>query len=303
MRTKALPITALAVLLLGSSTSEVADAASANNKPASTVTTLKARSIVKINPLLHEVSGLAKLKGRYWGINDNGGKAALYGFDEKTLSLKNTIALEGATNIDWEDLAQDAEHLYVADIGNNFALRSSISIYKVASDQLKTDQVNSTVESSVIKVQYADKTSFFPKKKHNFDSEALTVVGDQLWLFSKNRQDLRTKLYKIDKSKQSQSLNPVASFDVQGLITAADYNPETAQLLLLGYSHKSAFGRSFIWQVDVSQGLPQWSTAKRYKIEPFAQWESVKWLSDDEFMIAAEQSGLTSQQVATFTMP
>lgn len=262
--------------------------------------TLKPSNITPINPILNEISGLAKVQGRYWGVNDSGGQAQLYGFNRRSFKLINTVSLNKAMNIDWEDLAQDERYLYVADLGNNYALRSTITIYKVAQSDLKTDQLTSQVDAQVINVRYLDKTSFFPQKKHNFDSEALTAVGGQLWLFSKNRKDLKTKLYKIDKNKRNQSLSPVATFDVQGLITAADYNSKTSQLLLLGYSPKSSFGHSFIWRVDVSQGLPQWSSAKRYKIEPAAQWESIKWLSEKQFMLAAEKSYLSAQQVATF---
>ena len=168
---------------------------------------------------------------------------------------------------------------------------------------MQTSKAKSQVTSTVINVKYADKESIWPQRKHNFDSEALTVVEDELWLFSKNRKDQHTKLYKIDKTQARQSLTPSARFDVQGLITAADYNPQTKQLLLLGYARGTAFGGSFVWRVDVVNNAVQWTSAKRFYIKPFAQWESIKWLGEHEFMIAAEKSRLTPPQIAKFELP
>ena len=295
----------LTALIAGCGAVKVADAAKPQvlkNKQVKSQL-LKASDITEIDSVVHEVSGLAQLQGRVWAINDNGGYASLYGFDEQSFQLKNTIKLDNAYNIDWEDLAQDDQYLYVADIGNNLALRSSVVIYKVEQSQLQTRKTTSQINSTVINVEYADKQSFWPQRKHNFDSEALTVVDDELWLFSKNRQDQHTKLYKIDKTQARQSLAPSARFDVQGLITAADYTPQTKQLLLLGYAKGTAFGGSFVWRVDVVDKNVQWSSAKRFYIKPFAQWESIKWLGEQEFMIAAEKSRLTPPQIAKFELP
>ena len=295
----------LTALIAGCGAVKVADAAKPQVLKNKQVTSqlLKASDITEIDSVVHEVSGLAQLQGRVWAINDNGGYASLYGFDEQSFQLKNTIKLDNAYNIDWEDLAQDDQYLYVADIGNNLALRSSVVIYKVEQSQLQTRKTTSQINSTVINVEYADKQSFWPQRKHNFDSEALTVVDDELWLFSKNRQDQHTKLYKIDKTQARQSLAPRARFDVHGLITAADYNPQTKQLLLLGYAKGTAFGGSFVWRVDVVDKNVQWSSAKRFYIKPFAQWESIKWLGEQEFMIAAEKSRLTPPQIAKFELP
>ncbi len=276
------------------------------------IVSLRSSQLQVLDPQLHEISGLAETDAYYWGVNDSGGKAVLYGFDKKTAKLAQVIELQGAINIDWEELAQDQQFLYIADSGDNFAMRQSIDIYKVAIQDLALFNNSSNasnvgiarkIASQVIHVKYADKDNFLPQKKHNFDSEALTVVGDKLWLFSKNRQDQQTKLYKIDKQAKQQILAPTASYPVQGLITAADYNAATEQLILLGYSKKSLFGGSFIWVLDVKDDLPLWSSATRYKLKRYAQWESIKWLTKKGFIVAAEKSSLGKQAVAKFVLP
>ncbi|MEH6445405.1 MAG: hypothetical protein V7784_16035 [Oceanospirillaceae bacterium] len=267
------------------------------------VKTLKAIKKVQLNAELNEVSGLASTRDLYWGINDSGGEAILYGFDQNTYKLKKRIAINNAFNLDWEELAEDDNYIYIADTGNNIAIRQSADIYIVAKNDLNAASNTASVSSSAMQIVYADKQNYLPQRKHNFDSEALTVVGNELWLFSKNRKDFQTKLYRVNKHKAEQTLSPEESFPVEGLITAADYNAKSQQLLLLGYSKKSAFGHSFIWRIDVRAQNLDWQSAVRYTIKPYAQWESIVWKGDKQFVLGAENSGLTTQMVAEFKLP
>jgi hypothetical protein len=267
------------------------------------VITLNAIERTTLDPIVKEISGLASTKNKYWGINDSGGEAALYSFDKMNKGLRNVVKIENALNIDWEDLAQDEQFIYIADSGNNIALRQSIDIYKISKQELIKSSVNHSISSKILNISYADQDNFLPLKTHNFDSEALTAVNGKLWLFSKNRKDQRTKLYKLDKTSGSQSVAPVASYPVNGLITAVDYNPQSQQLIFLGYSKRAAFGHSFIWVVDVKDDLPVWNSAIRYKLKPYAQWEAIKWTSNTGFIAAAEKSGLMEQGLATFKLP
>ncbi|NQZ31072.1 MAG: hypothetical protein HRU06_07335 [Oceanospirillaceae bacterium] len=252
---------------------------------------------------LHEISGLASTNKRYWGVNDSGGETALYGFDKQNVNKMVVVTINNALNIDWEDLAQDEQFVYIADSGDNFALRGTINIYKIEKQQLNAITGNGQVTSKRLTISYSDKHNVLPQRNHNFDSEALSVVNDELWLFSKNRGDGNTKLYIIDKEAATQTVAPIASFAVNGLITGADYDPKTGQLLLLGYSRKAVFGQSFIWRVDVIDQQLNWDSAKRYRIKPFAQWESIKWVGEDRFIIGAEDSPLSKQKIAQFQLP
>lgn len=268
----------------------------------------KNKSLVAINqsaldPVFKEISGLASTDQKYWAINDSGGRAALYSFDKKERALKNVVSIDTASNIDWEDLAQDSKFIYISDSGDNIALRQSIAIYKIAKTELLKSAVNHSIKSKKLTISYADKNNFLPQKNHNFDSEALTVVNNELWLFSKNRQDQRTKLYKIDKKHKTQIIEPTASYPVDGLITAVDYNHKSQQLIFLGYSKRSIFGHSFVLVVDVEKNLPVWSSAARYQLKPYAQWEAIQWVSDKKFIAAAEKSSLTNQTTAEFKLP
>jgi hypothetical protein len=37
-------------------------------------------------------------------------------------AVLRTVAITNATNVDWEDIAQDASYIYIGDIGNNFEI-------------------------------------------------------------------------------------------------------------------------------------------------------------------------------------
>jgi hypothetical protein len=86
---------------------------------------------------LRETSGLAKGRRNpalLWTHNDSGNDPVLFGLDSAG-TIVARVALQDALNEDWEDLeagpCQDGHCLYVGDIGDNRALRTSITIYVV----------------------------------------------------------------------------------------------------------------------------------------------------------------------------
>ncbi|MGB1239910.1 MAG: hypothetical protein ACPG4U_16955 [Pseudomonadales bacterium] len=262
---------------------------------------LKPSSQLWLGAELNEISGLEQVAGRFWGINDSGNGAKLFAIDPTSGAIAAPLRIQGVNN-DWEELARDSEYLYIADTGNNFAIRSELSIYKVALSELA--EPASPLPAKRLNLRYADRKNLFPSRTHNYDSEALVSVEGELWLFSKNRVDKRTKLYKVDLNQTFQQLSPLASYPVNGLITAADYNPDNKALLLLGYSRSRKQGHSFIWRVDVSEGMPDWSSARTYRLSVEAQWESILWQGRDTFVVAAEKSSWAGDaRLATFRLP
>ena len=77
-----------------------------------------------------ESSGLAYTGGySFWTHNDGYGDENLYHVSH-TGSLTTTVEVLGATNHDWEDLAQDAgkNYLYIGDFGNNNCDRTNLRV-------------------------------------------------------------------------------------------------------------------------------------------------------------------------------
>ena len=99
---------------------------------------------VRVRPLV-EASGLAVSRtndGVIWAHNDSGDSARVFALGEDGGRL-GTFRLAGADAVDWEDMAlgpaadadgelvDDRDALYVADVGDNDAVRPSIVLYRV----------------------------------------------------------------------------------------------------------------------------------------------------------------------------
>ncbi|MGH1461718.1 MAG: hypothetical protein ACRBB6_06755 [Neptuniibacter sp.] len=254
------------------------------------------RLLAQLSDQVKETSGLAERNGLIWTINDSGDAPILYSLDSQHQILRK-VRVSGAKNTDWEDLAQDEVYLYIADCGNNLGRRDNLEIYKVRWDQLEKS-VSDEVPADILSFFYADKPDTNLGRNHNYDCEALASVGDELWLFTKNRGDQKTKLYKLNKEDAVQRVSPVSGFDIKGLITAADYDPETKHLALLGYGKNILFGQSFIWVFPVVNDgtlLPDWSRARYKKLNPYAQWEALIWDRDSSYpklILTTEKSPL-----------
>jgi hypothetical protein len=245
-----------------------------------------------------ETSGAAFIGGKLWTMNDSGGAPALYQFDQ-AFHFTRRVKIKGAKNVDWESLANDEKNLYIADCGNNKGNRQALALYRVPLIGLIKANHKGSVEANRIRFKYADYSS---KKagggySTNFDCEAITVIDDRVWLFSKNWGDLQTRIYILDPEVSDQTVTPLDTWPVGGMITGADYNPKTGQLALLGYSKVSAFGYSFIWIVPIDQGIPNWPSARYHQLKRYAQWEAIAWDGEGSLLLTAEKSPLGPAEV------
>ncbi len=179
-----------------------------------------------------ETSGLLFFNSKIITHNDSGDSANLYEIDSLTGNLLRTISITNATNIDWEDITEDKNHIYIGDFGNNNGTRTDLTIYKI----LKSDFVNnSSVTSEKITFSYEDQTSFTSSNNHNFDAEAFVIYENSLLIFTKNRGDFKTNVYKIPTIVGDYTATKISTANVNGLITGATYNLEDDSFFLCGY--------------------------------------------------------------------
>lgn len=90
------------------------------------------------DPELNELSGLVALDSGWWANNDSGDSARLFRVGEDGSTL-NVVTLEGVEALDWEDLSgagPSAGELFVADIGDNEAVRSEVLVQHVTVPEL-----------------------------------------------------------------------------------------------------------------------------------------------------------------------
>ena len=101
-----------------------------------------------------------------------------------------------------------------------------------------------TILNSKIYITYKDQEKFFswfPRPKHKYDAEALFLIEDKIAILSKDRSNLFTDLYLIDKESNSrQVLESKITYNVNSLITGGDYNEELGLLALVSYKSKGS---------------------------------------------------------------
>lgn len=179
-----------------------------------------------------ETSGLLFFDSKIITHNDSGNQPNLYEIDSLTGNLLRVIHVNNATNIDWEDITEDENHIYIADIGNNNGNRTDLKIYKI----LKSDFKNSaSISADIISFSYEDQTNFDSKPNgSNFDAESIVVYNNSILIFTKNWNDLKTNVYKTPLITGNYLATKVSSANVDGLITGGVYNDN--RFFLTGYN-------------------------------------------------------------------
>jgi len=193
--------------------------------------------IKKLPGMMDEVSGIIMWDGQFVGHNDSGGLPELYFIDTLTGKLRRTLRIQNAKNVDWEDIAQDNEYIYIGDFGNNVGNRKDLCIYRIRKDQIPPDG-GAALNSDIIRFNWEKQTSFEPARhQHNFDCEAMICYHDRLVLFTKNWGDHQTAIYSLPKKPGEYTAIHHLDFPVDGLVTGADYLPGEDRLLLCGYKN------------------------------------------------------------------
>ncbi|HMM12300.1 MAG TPA: hypothetical protein PKE03_09440 [Bacteroidales bacterium] len=193
---------------------------------------------------VRETSGLAFHDGKLLTHNDSGHKPVIYALSATDGKILQRIRLSNAVNVDWEELAMDDQYLYIGDFGNNAGKRREFQIYRIALASIPNSG-DTTVLADTITFTYPDQPYDLPYLAHNYDCEAMIATADGLFLFSKNWADGHTWLYKLPSQPGSYEAQLVSRFNSRGLVTGADYQPETGLLVLVGYVNKT--WTPFVW--------------------------------------------------------
>ena len=236
--------------------------------------------IVNISKKIDETSGLEILDGNFLTHNDSGGGAILFTFDNSGKKLSEHL-IEGAKNTDWESLASDDKYIYIGDIGNNKGNRKNLRIYLVDFKFKLIDSIN---------FNYSNQLNFKKRKKHEFNAEALVSFNDSLIIFSKNKKKLTTEVYILPKIHGEYSVNFKYSYQVNALISGADYSSKEDLLALVGYNSNITKQFLFVFK-NFSSNLNK-NSFKKYIIPiTNAQIEAIKIINKDFFWLTSENEG------------
>ncbi len=227
---------------------------------------------------LAESSGFVVVEGRYFTHNDSGGDAKLYEIDTEGKLLR-TITIANAENIDWEDLAQDREALYIGDIGNNDGSRKELTIYKVDKERLLN---HDRLEAQKIAFGYEDGS--------DYDAEALFATEERLMILTKDWDEQITRLYTLPKEPGVYRARKLAKRRLPFLVTSADYDQTRDILAVTGYRGIAATHPSVAIFSDFStQDLGKLEiVGDRSLHADFRQIEAVAFDSEGDLLITSE---------------
>ena len=240
--------------------------------------------------VINETSGLEIINEVFVTHNDSGGEPSLYFFNLNG-EIINSIKLEEESfweiyNNDWEDITADKDYIFIADTGNNFGNRDNLNIIKVRTSDFSVE--------SKIDISYEDQQTFLPRPKHKYDAEALFLIEDKIAVLSKDRSNLFTDLYLIDKESNSkQALESKITYNVNSLITGGDYNKDMSLLALVSYNSR---GNQFLILFE-NFNLENLAEKKfrKFKIPlERAQIEAIKIIDNNTFWITSEDEGIGS---------
>jgi hypothetical protein len=266
--------------------------------------------VMDINPTLlaslsdevKESSGLALVDGHLITHNDKHNSNKLYAINPTTGSITGSITVKGTANNDWEDLAQSEDHLFIGDMGNNDGDRQNLQIYKIKISKLQFKGHTEVEADEVISFHYPAQKSFTPNKDHNFDCEALLYHNGFLYLFSKNRADSNTSLYRIPAQAGKHDAELIDTFNTGGRITGAAINSE-GQLTLIGLNKKAD---CFIWLLDEYKGDNFFSGKKTFiNLGPFkyiGQTEGIIYATPDKLFISSEATKDLSSRLYSLSL-
>lgn len=232
---------------------------------------------------INETSGLEYYNNNFLTHNDSGGETILYEFNKEGKIVEEHFIENCGENNDWEDITADSKKIYIANSGNNYGTRQNLAV-------LILDKENDFECTGQIQFKYKNQVNFENRNRHPYDSEGIISVGDELILFSKDRENLMTELYSLPKTPGSYEIEPIHSYPVNSLITGADYNDELKLVALVGYDFNWNQYFYKISNFDLSN-MDQ-SVIEKFKIPVGkAQIEAVKIIDESSFWITSEDEG------------
>lgn len=249
-------------------------------------------SVCNLPSVINESSGIEKTgPNTFWSHNDSGGQPAIYKFDSAGTLLK-TLTITNATNIDWEDIAEDQvlKNMYVGDFGNNNNNRSvangnGLKIYKISDPNLIA---GNTTTAGIINFEYVDRNFAAPSGNHNFDMEGFFFFNDSLHLFTKNRTSPTNGLIKhyiLPGTPGTYTAMLVDSFNNGGVwITSADISLNKKTVALSGNNK--------IWLFSCFKGSKFISTGTSTVLNmPISQKEAIVFSGDSSVYVTDENTG------------
>lgn len=237
-----------------------------------------------------EVSGMADSYSRpgfIWMLQDGGTPAELLSVSYNG-EQGPTLAVSGATNQDWEDLAigngpeTGKKYLYIGDVGDNSMKHDFYFIYRIEEPAPGASQTG-----------VADKFTFVydDGKKHDADAIMVDPATNDIVVITK---EMPTQVFELTYPYSTSTTNTAVKKGqlVQDLVTGAAISPDGKEILLRTYSALYYWKR--VAGQTIAAAMQQPATEITVVSEP--QGESVGFKTDNSgFFTFSENAGLPLQ--------
>ncbi|PQJ31147.1 hypothetical protein BST92_04060 [Nonlabens arenilitoris] len=179
---------------------------------------------------INESSGLIVIDGHLITHNDSGNMPILYQLDTTGI-ITDYVKYRYLSNHDWEAITMSDRAIHIADIGNNRGDRKDLKIYNIIKPAIWQEDIDIDIST----ITYAAQTNFKRRnQRHSYDAEAIIVINEVMYLFSKDWINYNTSIYTLPLY-QDTSLNSHQVINTKGLVTDAAYNNKNT-VLLCGYN-------------------------------------------------------------------
>ncbi|QQS31834.1 MAG: hypothetical protein IPM50_09085 [Acidobacteriota bacterium] len=195
-----------------------------------------------------ESSGVAASKCQndvFWTHNDSGDGPFIYAFNVKGDNL-GTWNVEGATNIDWEDMAiartRDGRcFIYISDTGNNKQDRAEVTIYRVE-EPVVTEKDRGRRKRNAVATAKADSMQLrFPDRVQDAETLMVNQLTGEIYVLTKRLTE-PSSIYKFNwpENQEVVTAKLVGTLSVpaipNGLLTGGDMSSDARRVVVCDYA-------------------------------------------------------------------
>lgn len=258
---------------------------------------------VLTDPDLDELSGLAASHvhpGIFWGHDDGGNEAVLYAIRADGRRVAS-LAVAGATNVDWEDIASfdsgGHHYLLIADTGDNGGLRKQLALY-VIEEPAKLIEGASAPPTRTIHFRW-------PDGARDCEAVAVDAMHGDILLVTKKRvpaQLFRLPLRAAPVEQAAQLLATLPGIEqpttaeqsektphgrYRAQVSAVDLSPDGRQLAVLTYGGVYLYSRtaSESWAAALPARPPQ-----VLSVPWLPQAEAIAWSPDGATLLVGGET-------------
>ncbi len=230
-----------------------------------------------------ESSGLIAskcLENVFWTHNDSGGGAFIFAISAKGEKLA-TFRVEGAKNIDWEDIAAYKNaagecFLYIGDIGDNDRKRNDLALYLIKEPRFSASGAASNKKNPIAISDYKFIEFSYPDSRH--DAETLLVDPDTADIYILTKElSAPAGVYKLASNYafgKTNKLEKIADLSVpavpNGFLTGGDISSDGKRLIICDYF--AAY--EFVLPENAESFEEIWKQKPRRKLKAFRAFKT-----------------------------